>query len=263
MAAMPQKFFSYLLVLYLGWAPAAHAQNLKDFLNQQCKDKVLAVRYPFNHGEQEFDSSGQPLSHASMDKWLIYGGLHIEKVELSKEELVLQGHIAFSGRFKAGVPAFINLGKAVKVRVRFDGAPVTLNQAQELLARIFFLDDAGHVHSVPEYRRSDYHPDDAGSHQQEPLTVGKDGVKPPRALYTPEPSFSQQARNGRYRVKLVLNVVLDETGTVCDIRIDNPVGQGLDETAVDAVKTWRFSPATRNGEPIPIKMGFEISFNLF
>jgi len=260
---MAQKLFFYLLVLCFGWLPTAHAQNLKDFLNQQCKDKVLPVRYPFNHGEQEFDPSGQHLSQSPLDKWLIYGGLHIEKIKLSKEGLVLQGHIAFTGRYRAGVPVIINLGKPVKVRVHFDGRTVTVDQARELLARIFFLDDADHRHAMPEYCRSDYRPDDAGVRQPEPLTIGKDDVKPPKPLYTPEPSFSEQARHGRYQSEVVMDIVLDQTGSVSDIRIENPVGQGLDENAVDAVKTWRFSPATRNGESVPVQMKLEVSFNLF
>jgi TonB family protein len=253
--------FLYLLVLYFGWLPAAHAQSLKDVLNKEYKNKILAVRYPFNHGEQEFDSSGQPLSQASLDKWLVYGGFHIEKLKLSRDALLLQGHIAFT-RYKAGVPVILNLGKPVKVRVRLDGQPLALNHAQELLSRIFILDETD-VLARPEYRRSDYHPDDAGAGQQEPFTVGKDGVKPPTPLYTPEPGFSEQARYGRYQAMVVMNVVLDQTGSVTDIRIENPVGQGLDENAVDAVKTWRFSPATRNDEPVVVQMRVEVAFHLF
>jgi protein TonB len=37
---------------------------------------------------------------------------------------------------------------------------------------------------------------------------------------------------------------------------------GLDETAMEEVKRWRFNPAARNGQPVAVEMNIEISFNL-
>jgi TonB family protein len=60
----------------------------------------------------------------------------------------------------------------------------------------------------------------------------------------------------------MMHIVIDTSGNVTDIRIDRALGKGLDENAVDAVKKWKFSPATRDGQPVSVSMMTEISFNL-
>jgi hypothetical protein len=35
---------------------------------------------------------------------------------------------------------------------------------------------------------------------------------------------------------------------------------GLDENAVETVKTWRFEPATRDGQPTTARISVEVSF---
>ncbi len=50
---------------------------------------------------------------------------------------------------------------------------------------------------------------------------------------------------------VVLRVELDETGHVAVARISSSSGHArLDEAALGAVKTWRCTPATRNGQPV-------------
>jgi TonB family protein len=42
-----------------------------------------------------------------------------------------------------------------------------------------------------------------------------------------------------------------------------PLGLGLDEKAIEAVHTWKFKPASRNGSPVAVRMSVEVSFRLF
>lgn len=91
----------------------------------------------------------------------------------------------------------------------------------------------------------------------------KDNVKPPRATYTPEPEFSEEARRSGFQGIVVLGVLIDKKGQVSRIRIERPLGKGLDQQAVESVKTWRFNPATKDGEPVAIEMKVEVSFQLY
>ena len=79
-----------LLALCVAYIPAAHAASLKDELLQNYKTRVLALRYPFVHGDQKFDSAGHPLSSPS-GAWLVYGGIYIQNVVLSPNMLRLEG----------------------------------------------------------------------------------------------------------------------------------------------------------------------------
>jgi TonB family protein len=38
---------------------------------------------------------------------------------------------------------------------------------------------------------------------------------------------------------------------------------GLDEKAIEAVSTWRFQPATHNGQPVAVEVNVEVSFRLY
>ena len=260
MAAMTPKICFYSLALCFVCVSSAFAENVNELLHQQYKNHVLALRYPFSHGVQKFDSSGRPLTMPK-DSWLVFGSIYVQEVKLSQDSLRLQGpRIAFFGSPAIGSSAVI-LEKTVKVQIRLDRPLTSLSEAQDLLGRIFFLDPGDINHARPEYRRSGYSLEGAAA----PLEISypaKDGVKPPKAVYTPEPDFSEEARHARYQGIVMMHIVIDTSGNVNDIRIDRALGKGLDENAVNAVKKWKFSPATRDGQPVSVSMGLEVSFNL-
>jgi protein TonB len=58
----------------------------------------------------------------------------------------------------------------------------------------------------------------------------------------------------------LLFAILNERGEVTEIRIVRPLGAGLDERAVEAVRKWKFAPATKDGKPVPIKINIEVNF---
>ena len=90
----------------------------------------------------------------------------------------------------------------------------------------------------------------------------KGGVVPPKALSTPDPEYSELARTDKFQGSLTLGMVVGADGNPQDIWVVCPLGHGLDEKAVDAVKTWKFAPATRNGNPVPDLITVEVSFRV-
>ncbi len=88
-------------------------------------------------------------------------------------------------------------------------------------------------------------------------------VSAPIPIYKPEPAYSEEARKAKYQGTVVLWIIVDAQGSVHDVRVVKPLGLGLDEKAVEAVKTWKFKPATRNGVPVPVRVMVEVSFRLF
>jgi TonB family protein len=89
-------------------------------------------------------------------------------------------------------------------------------------------------------------------------------VTPPVPTYRPEPPYTPQARHDKIEGTVVLWIVIDSRGNVTDVReVSKPLGNGLDEKAIEAVKTWKFKPATHNGVPVPVRVTVEITFRLF
>jgi TonB family protein len=89
------------------------------------------------------------------------------------------------------------------------------------------------------------------------------GVSEPIPIYKPDPAYSEEARKAKYQGTVVLWIVVDASGAVTDCRVVKPLGLGLDEKAVETVKTWKFKPAQRNGTPVPVRVMVEVSFRLF
>ena len=47
------------------------------------------------------------------------------------------------------------------------------------------------------------------------------------------------------------------------IGVIRSLGLGLDEKAIEAVKRWKFKPATNNGTPVTAKATIEMNFRLW
>jgi len=89
------------------------------------------------------------------------------------------------------------------------------------------------------------------------------GVSAPRAIYDPEPEFSEEARAAKYQGKVLLWVVIAADGRPRDMRVQRSLGMGLDEKAIAAVKTWRFEPAMKDGHPVAVQVYIEVNFRLY
>lgn len=90
-----------------------------------------------------------------------------------------------------------------------------------------------------------------------------EGVSAPRAIYTPEPEFSEEARKAKYQGVVVLNIVVGTDGRVHNPRVVRSLGMGLDEKAVEGVKTWKFDPSKKDGRAVAVEMNIEVAFNLY
>jgi TonB family protein len=90
-----------------------------------------------------------------------------------------------------------------------------------------------------------------------------DGVSAPKPIYTPEPEFSEEARKAKYQGVVVLSGIIGVDGRVHNPRIVRSLGMGLDEKALAVVKLWKFDPGKKDGRPVAVEMGLEISFNLY
>lgn len=88
------------------------------------------------------------------------------------------------------------------------------------------------------------------------------GVTPPQLIYKVEPEYSDEARKAKYQGTVVLYIVVDEKGIPRDIKVIRPLGLGLDEKAIEAVRQWRFRPGYLNGKPVAVAATVEINFRL-
>jgi periplasmic protein TonB len=89
------------------------------------------------------------------------------------------------------------------------------------------------------------------------------GVSAPRPIYSPDPDYSEEARKAKYQGTVVLWVIVGSDGRPHDIRVYRSLGMGLDEKAIEKIKTWRFDPARKDGIPVAVQVNIEVSFRLY
>jgi protein TonB len=89
------------------------------------------------------------------------------------------------------------------------------------------------------------------------------GVSAPRALDTPDPEYSEEARKAKYQGTCVLWLVVGPDGTPRDVKVARSLGMGLDQKAIEAVKKWKFEPALKDGKPVAVQINVEVNFRLY
>lgn len=92
--------------------------------------------------------------------------------------------------------------------------------------------------------------------------VGK-SVTAPRAIFTPDPRYSLDARQAGIAGIVILNAIVGADGQPTDIWITRPLGYGLDELAIAAVQSWKFEPAQRAGKPVAVWIAVQVDFHLY
>lgn len=92
------------------------------------------------------------------------------------------------------------------------------------------------------------------------LRVGGEVVAPQR-LSGPEPLYPDDVKKQGVQGIVILEVIVDENGDVVAPHILKPL-PGLNESALTAVRAWKFRPATRDGKPVMALFNLTIQFRL-
>ena len=89
------------------------------------------------------------------------------------------------------------------------------------------------------------------------------GVSAPQLIFAPDPEFSDEARRAKYQGGCVVSLIVDAQGNPQRVQGVRHLGMGLDEKAVEAVKQYRFKPATLQGKPVPVEVNIEVNFRIY
>jgi periplasmic protein TonB len=89
------------------------------------------------------------------------------------------------------------------------------------------------------------------------------GVSAPRALFSPDPDYSEEARKAKYQGVVVLWLIVGPDGRPRDMKVVRSLGMGLDQKAIEAVRQWKFEPAMKDGKPVAVQINVEVNFRLY
>jgi len=295
------RSISILLLCMVAGTATAFTQAAESAL-KEFEGKVLVLRHPLQDSFQQYDADGKVLKGGDEGPWTVYGGVLIDKVDLSSNELRFRGRRVLFPFQKGQLTAmdFKRLKRpveppfppSIELKIALARPLDSAEEARAALGGVFALDTKGLLDSLPDLWRGvlddELIYDPAQKREEEfrmelppshvprrvrkiaPDAAGADqlfhvgsGVTAPKATFTPEPKFTEIARYERFQGVVVVNLIVGSDGTVHDIRLLRPLGLGLDESAQSTIQTWRFQPGTRNGQPVAVEMNVEVAFNLY
>jgi len=165
---------------------------------------------------------------------------------------------------KPATPAATTETYAALAAVSPAHSAMVMNKA---LDNIFASDiDPRMMSHLPEYwqeyfasksQHRQYMPSDAG------IKVVSEGMTPPKVLNSIDPSSNEFAQKYGIAGMELLRTVVDASGVPRQMAIARPIGFGLDEKAVEAVKNSHFTPATLNGQPVPVVIDLVVTFRIY
>lgn len=86
-------------------------------------------------------------------------------------------------------------------------------------------------------------------------------IKEPAKLKHVEPVYPELARVARVQGVVVVECLISPQGKVTDVKVLRSIPL-LDQSAMDAVRQWRYTPTLLNGVPVPVIMTVTVTFNL-
>ncbi len=96
--------------------------------------------------------------------------------------------------------------------------------------------------------------------RRKPIIPGGN-VQEAKLIFRVDPVYPELARRAHVSGSVILEAVIDEEGSVTEVRIlsGHPL---LNDAAIQAVKQWKYSPTVLNGEPVPVLATVTVIFQI-
>lgn len=94
-----------------------------------------------------------------------------------------------------------------------------------------------------------------------PIRVGGD-VRKPEKISGSDPQYTEVARRARVEGVVIVEAIIDKEGNVTNVKVLKGLPMGLDASAANAVKNWKFEPASLHGNPVAVYYTLTVNFQL-
>lgn len=250
---MSRVFLALLLVFTIKWLPAQSAEQQGDALRQQLEQALAAHNtsgtlnalqlLDHYYAKQSLWEMDAPILRQTISIWSSEVGS--ESVGAARYSVRLSDvlvHLKDYAGAKLLLKSAISIFEANGALYEYAGL-----RAKRRLVRLLKLEnktqEAGLLESTLPF-----------------LLPKEPSDTKPDIIAKTEPAYTEEARRHRVSGFVQLGVSIDENGRVSDVKIIQPMGLGLDESAIEAVKTWRFKPASLDGDPVGVRVSVECSF---
>jgi protein TonB len=83
-----------------------------------------------------------------------------------------------------------------------------------------------------------------------------------KPIATVAPAYAPSLRAADVEGEVVLAFTISEKGDVSNVQVVRSTDQKLDYAAIDAVRQWKFTPATKDGVPVSVRAVQPVAFQI-
>lgn len=88
------------------------------------------------------------------------------------------------------------------------------------------------------------------------------GVTAGLVVHKVQPVYPQMAKIARVQGNVVLAAIIGKDGTIQNLHVVSTASPLLNQSAIDAVRQWRYKPYILNGEPVEVDTTITVTFTL-
>jgi TonB family protein len=262
-----------ILVTCVATSPVlCQTDRVANQLDSEFKGRILLLRAFYSGNDLEYDQTGVLRGTATEGPWTL-ANVEITKITFTAQGIAIVGN-RIGTLYRGGKPGFIKVGK-LKIQVTKPNPDAdTEATLHQLFSKIFMESGEDLRPLVPEYWQSYLAGSDSKSRSAAwRATFVKDKnqvftksdampgeVSAPHVVYWKDPNYTKEAASHHIEGTSHLGAIIDSTGIASDIAILEPLGMGLDEQAILAIRQWKFQPGMKNGKPVRVQIEIQTDF---
>jgi TonB family protein len=262
--------------------------SVEDQLRQKYVGSERMLRHFFAADTLKFDESGNPLNPERTGSWTLFGAVAIDKLTLSSKKLELQGHRAIV-TIDDSTRTMKRLNWKEKVWIQIpvaSQADASGSQLQSALDKVFVTPGEEMVRALPDYWQEymarlfdkqlqgppcqDSNPHSTQGDSAANTTNASEGPTPKSSvgiaeghlLHRVEPNYFRVAKEAGVQGEIKLRAVISKAGDVTQLCINQAIGGGMDDEAVNTARQWKYTPYLLNGQAVEIKTSISFKFHM-
>jgi TonB family protein len=282
-----------VIFLFTAALVSAEPNDVESQLKSMYYGKLLTLRHFYAGEHLRFGPDGELLDQGTPGPWTVDALLIVKDVNLRDRAVTIRGNRVFlcfdsesnelrdpftvhqakkTSRPPCGLKRDslkrLAQGRRVSIEIQLASEAPGTDEIALLMRSVFLAAGESLQTAVPSFWQDWFAVRQGDSEKptslDEPVYRIKAGeVSAPHPLYTPDPEYSEAARQAGYSGKVMLSLVVDRAGVPAEIHIAKPAGLGLDEKSVEAVSKWKFEPGQKDARPVAVQLEVETSFSLY
>src|SRR5581483_3155894 len=117
--------------------------------------------------------------------------------------------------------------------------------------------DSGKDHSTPDHTSAKDHTEE----NDEPVFDLGDGITPPKVIHQVSPKPDSGTEGFRITGAVLIGLIVSSHGLPVNVHVVRSVDKDIDQSAMEAVRQWRFEPARKGDKPVAVRLTIEIRFH--